>query len=107
MSAGVDKIVGGGNRRFETVGQALNAISEYLSNEFNVNPGIATGDQIPSADPGPMEMPMHQEGRTTMPIQFNAPADDPFSPGSEVDNAMLAMQWYRKENGYEVIAYIT
>ena len=84
-----------GNKSFESIGKAINAITAVLST------GGMELDDVPSAD-----LFKGAQGRRTFRIA-KSNTDDPFSPES-LDNTMLVIQWYTHASGNkEVTAYLS
>jgi len=89
-NAGLD-----GNGRFQSIGQALNRISEILASR-RIEPA-----DVFAADIFKFTSPPHNFG-----IAY-ANIEDPFSP-LPISNSMLSVSWYERESGtWEILAQLT
>ena len=86
-----------GNGIFERIGQGLIKIHEILNKnnidiENVLNANLFLGD----------------EGRRTFDLIWSANETDPFTPGQQIENSMLAFTWYKRPSeNYELIAYLS
>jgi hypothetical protein len=83
------------NRSWEEIGPALSEIHRVLSNYDVVVSDILVKDLF-----------MEEKGRRTFSLERQS--NEPFMPGAEIENSMLVVSWYPKnDRGIGVLAYVS